>query len=511
MRFLNSLNPFLLIAAFAILFTGCADHSPKAGEGSSHADKDANRIMVEHGVHRTTLAKDLRSLLTEAKRYVGKICIRLKSKCPEEPNKPPAGDSNSPEDSNSAEKGLESGDGDEDTAEEGENDEQTSHSKSDENDGEEEDGDAKHVHKDKAVHNTADGDNQAISATVEAGVEPKKEQPPDQELSKEANELLDVIFELGQSYPSLIPSLKDASTWIVEDYKRHESETSENVELYIPFQLLRMYFDLVLKIKAQTDNEPLSPELLHVYSLDAFEILRSVMFYVSKTRDPHFRHSHTPHEIEAMTKASKLLEPLKTSSDKEDNPNIARRIVVKIFLGIADMFVLVRGTVHNHKLSVELVHLYDACVTHLESVPEILETHLMATNDLKNQIWLARSEVFKTGKLGDEHKIHKLTETVGKLVEGQLREDGTDVHLTQTASFNSASSPNSGSESGHNHEDDSEEGQEDEGGDTSEGEGDEEDEGSEEADDSEGQEEDTEGDDESENDAAHKKQSGGAK
>jgi hypothetical protein len=159
------------------------------------------------------------------------------------------------------------------------------------------------------------------------------------------------------------------------------------------------------------------------------------MFHISQHRDAHFKPDHIPHEIQAMTKASELLKSLKGSSDHEENHNIARRLVVKIFIGISDMFVLARGIEHGHKLSTDLVHLYDACVEQLERIPDILDNHLMNTNELKNDIWLARSEIFKTGKLGGEGRITKLIETVHQLAKGELSEDGSDMVLGRTASY----------------------------------------------------------------------------
>ena len=414
-----------------VFFVGCADPTPKVEDETSEAqtvehEEVAGRIMFEHGVDRASLVTAIRSVLKEGNEYVSKICVRLNSKCPEvhvhekvaaKVGEGSEGDTSKSDDSESAGKDSSAS----------------------------ESGDSKE----------SEADEPTISTSISAGSpEGEKEKEADKQeeeeaLSKEANQFMDIVFELGQTFPSLIPHLKDASIQIAQEYpKKHGSETSENVEIYTPLQLMRIYFDLILRMHGR--KEPLDPGTAHIYSTYSFEILRSVAVALSPSHNDGT--GHVPHEIQALTKASEILKPVSLNMD--DPHNTARRIVVKIFLAISDMFVLVRGLVNGPKITSALVKLFDTCETSLESVPESLDFQLRNLNDVKNKLWHHRSDLFKNGKI-DEHSITEIRNEIVAIVGGERTGDThANPSLDQTVSADTrdvseSEEPNSGT-SDHN-------------------------------------------------------------
>jgi hypothetical protein len=460
MRLLSGAISVLLVS----FLTGCGEPTPKrsndsSGEDGGNHEEISGRIMFEHGVDRASLVKALRSLLKEAMGYVGKICVRLKSKCPEtivhKQLSPKEGDgvSEGPESgSQSDNRGKETSSVDSEQPSDHKEAESEHSAEDDENESEE-------SASSESEASSESGDDATISTSMSAGSaedekpaqgkeaakdgnhaedDANKEQE-EEGLSEEANKLLDIVFELGQTYPSLIPHLKDASNLIAQDYpKEHGSETTENVEIYIPLQLLRMYFDLIIRMHSQT--EPLKPEILHVYSVDSFEILRSVMVSLTKNE------GHVPHEIQALTKASELIKPL--TLDAEDTHNTARRIVVKIFLAIADMFVLSRGLANGHKVASALTKLYETCVMHLELIPESLSTQLKHLNDVKNKLWLHRSDLFKNGRI-DDSVIQSIQDEIVAIAGGERSADSdAGQSLDDTASADTHRKSSEGDQEG---------------------------------------------------------------
>ena len=445
MRIYPTKRPIIVFLLLQALFNGCAEPTPKEEGGpdsESGAHEIQGRIMFEHGVERQSLVKSLRSLLNEATIYVRKICVRLKSKCPTQVRLAPPPSPDSPEHAAKVTHEHEAESGDDDEGENGGDSEQ-SVSLSTEISTEESGGagekapQAKHPEKPAAeAHQQAD------------------------ELSQEANNFIDLVFELGQSYPSLLPSLKEAAEKIATDYpKRHGKETAENAQIYVPLQLVRIYFDVLMRIHT---HHP-STDLMHIYAINSFEILRSVSICLAP-HDHAASAGHTPHEIQAMTKASEILNGFAESGDSETHKT-ARRIVTKIYLGIADLFVLVRGISNGVHLSKALVKLYDFCQEHdIGSVPHVFDTHLVKINDVKNKIWALRTHLLEEGKI-EEHSITDFIAEIESILKDPFRANNTEdhPHLAETGASqqNSSSSSHDASEEAGDEEGDGEEEEED--------------------------------------------------
>jgi hypothetical protein len=463
MRIYPTKRPIIVFLLLLALFNGCAEPTPKEEGGpdsGSGAHEIQGRIMFEHGVERQSLVKSLRSLLNEATIYVRKICVRLKSKCPAQVELAPSPSPDSPEHAANPEHAKvthedEAETGDDDEGENGGDSEQSeslSTEISTEESGEASEGAPQAEHPDKPA---AEAHQQA------------------DELSQEANNFIDLVFELGQSYPSLLPSLKEAAEKIATDYpNQHGSETAENAQIYVPLQLVRIYFDVLMRIHT---HHP-STDLMHIYAVNSFEILRSVSICLAP-HDHAASAGHTPHEIQAMTKASEILNGFAEGGDSETHKT-ARRIVTKIFLGIADLFVLVRGISNGVHLSKALVKLYDFCQEHdIGSVPHVFDTHLVKINDVKNKIWALRSHLLEEGEI-EEHSITDFIAEIDSILKETSHDNGSqdvpDLAATGASqqddtsdSHSSSASHDSGSSSSSN---EASEGEGDEEGDGEEGE-----------------------------------------
>jgi hypothetical protein len=217
-------------------------------------------------------------------------------------------------------------------------------------------------------------------------------------LTKEGEIFFDIIYGLSRDHPDVIPTLLSVSSRIIREYNPQTEE--EKTRIYFPLQIFRIYFDVLTWIHGHEGE--VSRTKLTVFSLLATHILSSISHSFTE------KEQQGRSEFHALTKASIFL--------KNHDDHIKRIELVKALLGVADLYILIR--VHPQKdEAVAKLNTFMGAIDQMDPSATITESARILRT-IKNNIWLARSALFKNDRIQ-----HSELDNAIKAIQGVVNND----------------------------------------------------------------------------------------